>query len=421
MKISNLKILMIAVFLHSVLNVYSQKAKNREHTSIDDRTYWVDLLYKMAEPVLANMSKGELRKNMPVEYSPSWAGGNNSERSNDVLYLETFSRLMVGIAPWLDLPDDNTEEGIKRKQIREWALLSYANAVDPDNPDCLLWEGPRQILVDAAFLAESFIRAPKSLWDPLDVVTKQRYIQKFQNLRKVTPFYNNWLLFRGIIEAFLVSIGEEHDGLALHIAVQKINEWYLGDGWYGDGPEFAFDYYNGFVIQPMLLEIIEIMNNNGIESPVRFDLALRRMQRYNQLMERLISPEGSFPAVGRSMTYRMGVFQTLALSAWKYGLPDKMTNGQLRNALTCVMKRMFSVEGNFGKDGFLQLGFVGHQPEMSDNYTNNGSVYLTSVVFLPLGLPADHAFWTAPAEEWTSLKAWSGKPFLKDYKVSIMQ
>ena len=32
-----------------------------------DRAYWVALLDKIATPVLSNMSKGQLRKNMPVE------------------------------------------------------------------------------------------------------------------------------------------------------------------------------------------------------------------------------------------------------------------------------------------------------------------------------------------------------------------
>ena len=43
--------------------------------------------------------------------------------------------------------------------------------------------------------------------------------------------------------------------------------------------------------------------------------------------------------------------------------------------------------------------------------TNNGSLYMTSLVFMPLGLPTDHPFWTDPAEPWTSQKAWSGQPF----------
>lgn len=96
-----------------------------------DREKWAEMCYKIAAPVLENMSKGELQKNMEVELSPNW-NGNNSK----LLYMEAFGRLMTGISPWLALPDDDTDEGRMRKQLREWALASYANAVDPDSPDC---------------------------------------------------------------------------------------------------------------------------------------------------------------------------------------------------------------------------------------------------------------------------------------------
>ncbi len=391
------------------LSLYSQTDKMKK-----DRAYWVDMLCKLSEPVLYNMSKGELKKNMAVELSPTWDG-----RTKNVTYMEAFGRLMAGVASWLALPDDETSEGKRRKQMREWALLSYANAVNPDSPDYLQWTGSSQVLVDAAYIANSFIRAPKALWEPLDQVTKDRYVKEFKSLRTIKPAYNNWLLFRGMVEVFLLSIGEDYDGFALDVAIRKMNEWYLGDGWYGDGPEFSLDYYNGYVIHPMLVEIVEIAEQKKKPSVISLDLALRRMQRYNELIERLISPEGTFPAVGRSMTYRMGAFQTLALSAWKYGLPESMSEGQVRSALTAVMKRMFSMEGNFNKEGFLQLGFVGHQTNLADYYTNNGSLYITSLVFLPLGLSADHSFWTSPAQEWTSQKAWGGKAFPKDYHQSI--
>lgn len=396
------------------ISAFSQKAKHVDPKQIADRTYWTDLLYHMSKPVLSYMSEGKLKENMDVEYSPTWDG-----RNKDVAYMEAFGRLMAGVAPWLNLPDDSSPEGTQRKQMREWALKSYANAVDPESPDCLLWKGTSQILVDAAYIANSFIRAPESLWEPLSRATKDRYIENFKNLRTIRPPYNNWLLFRAMTEVFLASIDEEYDSYVLDVAIRKIDEWYLGDGWYADGPEYSLDYYNGYVMHPMYVEIIEVMQNKKIPGSVNLDLALRRMQRYNQLIERLISPEATFPAVGRSMTYRMGAFQTLALSAWKYGLPQTMTSGQVRNALTAVMKRMFAIEGNFNKEGYLQLGFVGHQPELADYYTNAGSLYITSLVFLPLGLPADHEFWTSPAEEWTSQKAWSGKAFHRDYHESI--
>lgn len=98
-------------------------------------------------------------------------------------------------------------------------------------------------------------------------------------------------------------------------------------------------------------------------------------------------------------------------------LPKELPEGQVRNALTCVMKRLFAVDGNFNEKGFLQLGFAGHQTGLADWYSNNGSMYITSEVFLPLGLPASHSFWTAKPQDWTSKKAWSGHEFPKDHAI----
>ena len=50
-------------------------------------------------------------------------------------------------------------------------------------------------------------------------------------------------------------------------------------------------------------------------------------------------------------------------------------------------------------------------------YSNNGSMYITSEVFLPLGLPANHSFWTSKPQDWTSKKAWSGHEFPKDHAI----
>lgn len=360
------------------------------------------------------MSKGELQKNMNLELSPTWDG-----RDKRVAYMEAFGRLMAGISPWLALPDDESKEGRMRKQLRDWAISSYKNAVNPDSPDCLLWEGPTQILVDAAYIAESFMRAPEATWNRLDPITKQRYIDRFIGLRVIRPAYNNWLLFRAMTEAFLLSIGEKADMYALTVAVNKINEWYLSDGWYSDGPEFALDYYNSYVIHPMYVEVLEVCEANKFSTPVSVSLGVKRMQRFNTFIERLVSPEGTYPAFGRSVVYRMGAFQSMALAAWKYGLPEDLKNGQIRSALTAVMKNMFSVEGNFDNENFLKLGFVGHQPNLANYYTNNGSLYMTSLVYLPLGLPADHPFWSDPAEDWTSRKAWKGERFPIDGHISL--
>lgn len=381
-----------------------------------DRQYWCALAYKMAQPVLENMAKGELQKNMQTEFSPSF-----DNRNKKVLYMECFGRLMAGVAPWLTLPDDATAEGKQRKQLREWALASYKNAVDPQNPDYLCWGIGGQNLVDAAYIAESFLRAYDTLWKPLDEVTKKRYLAEFAKLRHIDPPYTNWLLFSSTIESFMAKAGGDFDEYRVNSACRKVEEWYVGDGWYADGPVFAFDYYSSYVFHPMYLEtllaMVDAKVNSRLDYQKYYDRELKRCQKYSIILERFISPEGTFPAFGRSIPYRMATMQPLALMAWYQKLPKDLSNGQVRAALTKVLHRMFDQENNFNEKGYLSIGFCGNgQKNVADWYTNNGSLYMTTLAFMPLGLPADHPFWTDAAQPWTQVKAWNNQQFPKDHQ-----
>lgn len=404
--------LLLIVALLVPLNV---SAKKKTEKVKSDRELWAGILYQMAAPVLSNMSEGKLQENMLVELSPTWDG-----RDKRVTYMECFGRLMAGLAPWLSLPDDDTAEGKQRKQLREWALKSYAQSVDPESKDYLLWRKEGQPLVDAAYIAESFLRGYDALWVPLDDLTKQRYIAEFQQLRRVDPPYTNWLLFSSTVECFLKKAGAQTDYYRITSALRKVDEWYVGDGWYSDGEYFAFDYYNSFVIHPMYVECLEVMTNGGKQNiwnvkGGNFPNALKRMQRFGMILERFVSPEGTFPVFGRSITYRTGVLQPLALLSLRGWLPKELPAGQVRAAMTAVIQRMFGDNRNFNAEGYLTLGFNGSQPNISDWYTNNGSLYLASLAFLPLGLPADAPFWTDAPQPWTSKKAWGGEDFPKDH------
>ena len=274
--------------------------------------------------------------------------------------------------------------------------------------------------MDAAYIAESFLRAWDTLWVPLDDVTKQRYIKEFQGMRKIDPPYTNWFLFSSTIESLLAKAGAQYDQFRVNTACRKVEEWYVGDGWYADGPVFAFDYYSSYVFHAMYLETLQAMvdakANTRIDYKKYYDRALKRAQKFAIILERFISPEGTFPVIGRSTPYRMAAMQPLALMAWYQKLPSDLSNGQVRAALTKVLHRMFDTQENFNAGGYLTIGFCGRQPETADWYTNNGSLYMTSLAFMPLGLPANHPFWTDEAQPWTQVKAWGGQPFPKDHR-----
>ncbi len=377
----------------------------------EDRAYWVDMLVKIARPLLENMAAGTLRENMPVEFGE----GATLEDRQHYTYLEGFGRLMAGMAPWLALDGGPADERQLRQEMLDLYRQAMANGVDPDSPDYLnFYRHGRQPLVDAAFLAHAFLRAPEALWEPLDETTKQRTIEEMKNTRVILPYYSNWLLFAGMVEAFLLSIDEEWDEMRTAMATRKNIEWYLGDGMYGDGADFHWDYYNSYVIQPMLLDILKVLKDKEKEDGRNYDRVLKRAQRYAEIQERLISPEGTFPVIGRSIVYRFGAFQHLAqISLWQE-LPEEISPAQVRPALTAVLKTLMEAPGTFDENGWLRLGLAGHQPGLAESYISTGSLYLTSEGFLPLGLPPEAPFWSAAAEPWTNKKVFGGTDLERD-------
>lgn len=365
------------------------------------REYWVSVAEKIMFPVLNELSKGNLKKAMPVAFKEGHEGRKKHA------YLEAFARTMAGISPWLNLPDDSTTEGKKRKQFFEMARLCIDKGTDVNSPDYLGFNFGGQTLVDAAFLAHSLVRAPR-LWNSLDKRVQDNVVKALLLTRSVKPGYSNWLLFSAMIEAFFFKYGFDYDPMRVDYALKKHYEWYKGDGMYGDGPDFHWDYYNSFVIQPMMLDIMSIFKEKDYEVKSRYDTVVKRLQRYAVIQERLISPEGTFPPIGRSLAYRFGAFQALAQVCLSEILPESLTPGQVKNALSHVIKRMIEAPGTFDKDGWLTIGFYGQQKNIGEIYINSGSIYLCMVGLLPLGLPADSNFWKATPEDWTSKKIWSG-------------
>lgn len=420
MKRLNYLFLLMTVTLLSVSTVQAQnkkksstkKEQTTQTTGTEDRAMWVKYLWKISYPVIHNLAENTLCQNMPVE-TPS----GNPQGYNEMTYLEAVGRTLAGVAPWLALPDDDSEEGKLRKQMREEVLKGLKNAVDPNSPDKLNFTKHAQPIVDAAYLAHAFLRAPQALWEPLDEVTKQRYIDSFKALRDRTGAYNNWLLFTGLTESFLLQLGEQSDPFRTNVAKNKIKEWYVGDGWYSDGSKFSMDYYNAYVLHPMMVEMLETLMTKKRANQKEVDEAVQRMIRHAEFSERIIGPDGTYPAFGRSVTYRTAAFQSLADVALREKLPAHIAPAQVRCALTAVHRNMYDGQQNFDANGWLVLGFNGHQPEAADGYTSTGSLYMATLSFLPLGLPADNKFWTDAPADWTTKKAWKGEHLHKDYKV----
>jgi hypothetical protein len=369
----------------------------------DDRRYWVRVLTRLADPVLTSLAAGRLRATMPVELSAA----AQAER-RDYAHLEAVGRLLAGIAPWLELGSDASEEGAQRAGFADLARRGLRHATDPNSPDYLNFTRGRQPLVDAAFLAHAVVRAPRELWTRLEPATQRQLVTALQSTRAIQPFASNWLLFSAMVEAALCVMGESWDRMRVDYALRQHQQWYKGDGVYGDGPNFHWDYYNSFVIQPMLLDVMRAVARATDEwRPLESDI-VTRARRYAAIQERMISPEGTFPPIGRSLAYRFGALQLLGQMALRRELPDGVQPAQVRGAMSAVIHRTMDAPGTFDGAGWLTVGFAGHQPRIGESYISSGSAYLCAVGLLPLGLPPSDAFWTAPAQDWTSKALWNG-------------
>lgn len=402
-----MKIKFNILLITAALLLYTKASEAQSPTVADnngtiERAYLVNALTRITDPVLNTLSKKELKKLMPVE-------ARNSNDRQQYTYLEAFGRLLAGMAPWLELGPDNTPEGKLREKYIDLALTGIHNATDPKSADFMNFTKGGQPVVDAAFLAQALLRAPHQLWDRLDAATKVNVISALKSSRVITPNYSNWLLFSATIEAALLKFDNYGDRMRMDYAIkQHLNVWYRGDGAYSDGPNFHWDYYNSFVIQPMLVQVLNTLSETDKGQQRTYDVALTHLKRYAAVQERMISPEGTYPPIGRSLAYRFGAFQALAMASLMHQLPADVKPQQVRAALYTVIKRQIEAPHTFDGNGWLLIGIYGHQPGIGEPYISTGSLYLCSEAFLILGLPPSDSLWQGKDEEWTAKKVWEG-------------
>ncbi len=363
------------------------------------RGEWLHILRKVATPVLENMAKRQLKARMPVQA----AAGMTDRR--EYTYLEALGRTLCGIAPWLETG------GGEQDPLADFAREAIDAATDPASPDFCNFERGSQPLVDAAFLAHAIVRAPEQLWRKLPLRVQDNVAAALMKTRAIQPAWNNWLLFAAMVETGLSVAGRAFMKRPVQTAIEVHDTWYKGDGVYGDGPSLHWDYYNSFVIHPMLLDVVRLLGPQPLYPKI-----LRRAQRYAQIQERLISPEGTFPPIGRSLAYRIGAFQTLAQIALTRELPGaQLQPGQVRKALTAVLRRQMNMPNTFDARGWLRIGFAGNQASIGERYISTGSCYLCCAGLLPLGLPAADEFWTAPSVPFTAERVWAGEDVAADH------
>jgi len=348
----------------------------KSNSGFENQTNW---LHTIIQPILNAWSEGKLVETMDRAEFP---------RKDRLRFaaLEAIARTFYPLC----LTDP------KGSFLTEKLGSTFENSLKQGHPDSFNWDRGEQPLVDSAILAAGFLQNPSLFEKRCSTLIQQGLIEGWRKSLSIKPYDNNWLLFAAVVEAALQKWDKPFKPEAIPFAYKKFEDWYLGDGLYGDGPRFHMDYYNSIIIHPFLL----ILDEAG-HDPAGAEKRMKRSIRYSTILLKMISENGSFPSLGRSICYRSGLFHHLAFMARKQYFDSSQDQQQIKIALDRVIRHSFQInESNQigsgtvdSKTGILRPGLVGFQPQLAENYIGTPSLYLATWALLPLGLGKDHPYW----------------------------
>ena len=359
------------------------------------RKLWVNFAVQLATPVYSGAKMPELHTGNPV----------SSE-------LEAIARTTCGLAPWfqadLSMPVCTETELRRRHQLYDSAVECLRALFNSGGPAL-----EQQSVIEAGYLCQAFTRSPK-LWKAMDSYGRHSFVHWLQSVNMMPVYDNNWILQKALVTAFLyvqetdITYASQYSS-AVRRAIHTFNGFYVGDGIYGDGPLYSSNYYNSIVVHPAIQDLMKAIP--GAFALATGDVFVARYLRFLEIQERQFSETGSFPAIGRSIVYRLGAFYALAYGALHGDIVNTgIRPAAVRCALTASLKLMLP---HMFSEGFLTPGLVSVDEALADSYISTGSLYATAFFLLPLGLSPLNEFWSDPDTSWTGRRAWH--PFAQDH------
>ncbi|MCF6475366.1 DUF2264 domain-containing protein [Nonomuraea sp. MG754425] len=282
-----------------------------------------------------------------------------------------------------------------RGEVPPALLERYAqglvNGTDPAHP--YAWPAltdMSQQLVEAASIALALHETRPWLFDRLSPQQQERVVDWLAGfLGRRTPD-NNWVMFRVVTEQFLAGVGGPYEPGEIEGGLERVEEWYAGDGWYSDGKGKNFDYYCGWA-----LHVYPSLWARMAGDAARQELYAARLHRFLEQYQHFFAADGGPVHQGRSLTYRFATVAPLWLGALTGASP--LPPGRTRRVAGRVL-RHFTERGALDERGLLTLGWYDAFAPIAQSYSGPASPYWASKAFLGLLLPPEHPVWTAPEE-----------------------
>jgi hypothetical protein len=344
-----------------------------------------DMAMKLVEPLVALMKPG--CSTLPII-------GMASDHDENADRFEAYARPALLAALWLQTePADG--ETVDRQRVAKWFREGLLLGTNPKHPQ--YWGQPtnfHQIPVEMAILVMALDIARESLWTPLSRGEKAQVADWLAYIRGNASPWNNHLFFDVLVLEFLMAegFGEPGDRYAADFLLHQLESMYQGDGWFIDGTNETFDYYNAFAFHTYGLWWAW---RHGNVNPVRAAWWKERAALFLRSFPKLFAADGGYVPFGRSIIYRFNALGAFGM-AELCGL-DAISPGMARRL--CRMNLGYFLSRSITQEqGCLSVGFTSEFPPIAEPYSCAGSPYWAAKGLLMLLLPPTHRFWSAPEQ-----------------------
>ncbi len=296
--------------------------------------------------------------------------------------MEAFARPFWGLMPLAAGGGDSDFWEICRT-----GLLNGTNPVHPEYWGELV--DVDQLAVEMPPIALAMALAPDVFWTPFTDAQRTRVAEWMDQINHYKMSDNNWRAFPVLVNASLKKAGMPYNAEVMNTGLQRLEDFYLGEGWYSDGTGKRMDYYIPFALHFYTLIYAKLM---GDEDPERSAVFRERACVFAKDYLHWFTADGAALPFGRSLTYRFA--QGAFWGALAFADCEALPWGEIKGLYLRHLRYWFS-QPIFTPDGLLSIGYTYPNLLMREFYNGPGSPYWAMKAFLPLAIPEDHPFWTA--------------------------
>ena len=298
--------------------------------------------------------------------------------------MEAFSRPLWGLVPLL--------AGGGESELIDIYVRGIKNGTNPNSQEYWGKIGDKdQLMVEMAVLGLALCMIPERVWEPLNESEKHNFSKWLAQINHYIVVDTNWLFFRVLVNLGLKKVKAEYDFEMLERDLDRLDDFYISDGWYQDGISSQRDYYIPFAMQFYGLIYSKLGDDDN------------RAERYKERAKLFagdfiywFSEDGSSIPFGRSLTYRFA--QSCFWSALVFAGVDELPLGVMKGII-CRNLRWWFQQPIFSTDGILSIGYAYPNLNMAEGYNAPGSPYWALKTFLILALDEEHPFWKADEME----------------------